>query len=312
MKNPNPLKMRLFTNRIFLLILISNFFTVNLSAQTEIDGLFMGKNNICGGFNFTKTSWKNYWEGTYFRDNENLGTVKSNQVGLMGNFGINSKTNVIFSTSYIHNWATQGTLIEQKGIQDLNLFLKNELWAKNINGYLTSLVSVLGVSSPISNYVADYLPLSIGLGAKTASVRILTDIQKKSMFMTFSGSYLGRSNVTIDRNSYYTDRLVYSNQVNMPNACNFNLRFGYRQNPDNYIEIVGDYMNTIGGFDIRKNDMPFISNDMEWTRIAISGKKGIPRISGLSIMGGAFCTLAGRNMGQSTGWSAAAVYQHEF
>ncbi|MCL9980750.1 MAG: hypothetical protein NBV77_04825 [Bacteroidia bacterium] len=51
---------------------------------------------------------------------------------------------------------------------------------------------------------------------------------------------------------------------------------------------------------------------MEWTRIGLSGKKGIPKISGLSIMGGAFYTLSGRNMGQSTGWSAGAVYQFEF
>lgn len=304
--------MKFFT-KLIALLLTNGFITISgLSAQTEIDGLFMGKNNFCGGFNFSKSSWKNYWEGTFYRDNQNLGSVNTNQIGLMGNFGITSKTNLIFSTSYIHNWATQGTMIEQKGIQDLNLFLKNELWAKNINGYLTSLVSVLGVSSPLNNYVADYLPLSIGLGAKTASIRILTDIQKKSMFMTFSSSYIGRSNVTIDRNSYYTDRLIYSNQVNMPNAYNFNLRLGYRKNPDNYIEIVVDHMNTLGGFDMRKNDMPFISNDMEWTRIGLSGKKGVPKISGLSIMGGAFYTLSGRNMGQSTGWNLAAVYQHEF
>lgn len=304
--------MRLFIKPTTILIIIHTFFTIGLSAQTEIDGLFMGKNNICGGFSYSKSAWNHYWEGEFYRDNQNLGSVKSNQIGLMGNFGITSKTNLIFSTSYIHNWATQGTLIEQKGIQDLNLFLKNELWAKNINGYLTSVVSVLGASCPLTNYVADYLPLSIGLGSKTASVRILTDIQKKSFFLTLSGAYIGRSNVTIDRNSYYTDRMIYSNEVNMPNAYNVNFRIGYRKNPDNYLEIVGDYMNTLGGFDMRKNDMPFISNNMEWMRVGLSGKKDIPKLSGLSLMGGTFFTLSGRNMGQSTGWSLAAVYQHEF
>jgi hypothetical protein len=67
-------------------------------------------------------------------------------------------------------------------------------------------------------------------------------------------------------------------------------------------------MNTLGGFDITRNNMPFPSNEMNATRIAFNGKYAMPFKPELSLTGGAFSTVAGRNVGQSTGFNIGIFY----
>ena len=285
---------------------------LSLGAQTETDALFMAKRNLCGGFIYGNSSWKKYWEGSFYRDNANLGTFKSQSVMAMANYGISNTFNVIASAAWVQNRVTAGTLIGQKGIQDLNIYLKKELLAKDIKGFNTSLVAVGGVSAPLTNYVADYLPLSIGMHSKTASLRLLADVQKGHWFATASAAYMVRGIVNIDRNAYYTTEMIYSNEVAMPDVFMYNARLGWRDGADKYVEVVVDRMNTIGGFDMRKNDMPFLSNNMEYLRAGLNLKYPIPGTGGLSVMASGMHTLSGRNMGKSTTLMAGIVYQAAF
>ena len=230
----------------------------------------------------------------------------------MANYGVARGLNVIASAAWIDNRVTAGTLSGQKGIQDLNLFLKKELWARDIKGFNSSLVAVGGVSAPLSNYVADYLPISIGMRSKTASVRLLADVQKEHWYGTASAMYTRRGNVTIDRNSYYTTELIYSDQVAMPDVFSYNIRLGWRDGADKYFELIAERMNTLGGFDIRKNDMPFLSNNMDAFRAGINIKYPVPVLNGLSIMATGMQTLSGRNMGKARMIMAGVVYQTAF
>lgn len=297
-------------NKIFLL---SAFFCAGTAlAQTESDALFMEKHNLCGGFVYGNTSWDHYWEGTYYRSNANIGSFKSNSVMAMANYGIARGLNVIASAAWIDNRVTAGTLIGQKGIQDLNLFLKKELWAKEIKGFNSSLVAVGGISAPLSNYVADYLPISIGMRSKTATLRLLGDVQKGHWYGTASAMYTRRGNVTIDRNAYYTTEMIYSNQVAMPDIFSYNIHLGWRDGADKYFELIADRMNTLGGFDMRKNDMPFLSNNMEAFRAGVNIKYPVPVLKGLSVVATGMQTLTGRNMGKSRIIMAGLVYQAAF
>jgi hypothetical protein len=92
----------------------------------------------------------------------------------------------------------------------------------------------------------------------------------------------------------------------------YNLRLGWRMGADVVAEMVFDRMNTLGGFDMRKNDMPFLSNNMEATRIGVNFKVPVPKTNGMSIMASAMQTIAGRNMGKSTAIIAGVVYQAAF
>ena len=277
------------------------------AAQTDIDGLLMQKGFFCVGPTAGKSSWKKFWEGTNKRDNANLGTVSTTAAMLMGNYGVTNKLNVLFGLPYIKTKASAGQLAGQKGLQDLSLFVKWVAKEKHIGkGHLKGIV-IGGYSTPTSDYTADLLPLSIGLKSKTAMLRLMADYETGNWFATISGTYNFRNNVTLDRNTYFTTQMHYTSEVKMPDATYFNLRAGYRSSTW-IIEAIADKWTTIDGFDITKNNMPFISNKMNATKLGMHVKYDTDFINGLSFVADGFTTIAGRNVGQASGFSGGIFY----
>jgi hypothetical protein len=294
---------------IALLIMLS---PVISKAQTDIDAIMMGKKRFCVGPMYSYSSWKDYWEGSLKRDNQNLGTVSTQMIGLMGNYGITSKLNVLFSVPYVKTKATAGTLSGMKGVQDLSLFVKWMPVEKEMLGGIFSLYGIGGISFPLTNYVADFLPMSIGLRSKTASARIMADYQTGSFFVTGSATYVLRDNIKIDRTSYYTTELLLTDEVRMPDGANFNFRTGIR-NERLIAEAVVNNWTTLGGFDITRNNMPFPSNKMNATTIGANFKYVIlPVKNEVSLVWGANTTVAGRNMGKSNTFYGSVFYVLDF
>ena len=295
----------LFAGMLFLLSASA------LRAQTDEDAIMMSKNNFCVGGTYSRSSWDHYWEGTFKRNNQNLGTVSTQMFGLMGTYGVSKKVNVLMSAPYVWTHATAGTLHGMHGIQDLSLWLKWLALEKNIGNGVLSLYALGGGSIPLTNYQADFLPLAIGLHSKTLSGRLMVDYQLGNFFVTASGSYTYRSNIKIDRNSYYTTEMHYTNEVDMPDMTLANLRIGYRSERW-IIEAVGTNVTTLGGFDIRKNDMPFPSNKMNATMAGAHAKYNFKAVEGLSLTGGGNYTVAGRNVGQATAFDIGVFYILDF
>ena len=193
--------------RNFIVLLIIIIFPLLSKAQTDMDAIMMEKNQLCLGPAFSHSSWKNYWEGNLKRDNQNLGTVTTQSFSIMGSYGISGKLNLLFNVPYIKTKASAGTLHSMQGFQDLSLFVKYMPVETKLGKGTFSVYAIGGVSTPLSNYVADYLPLSIGLRSKTASARLMIDYQVGNIFATGSATYLLRDNITIDRNAYYTNEM---------------------------------------------------------------------------------------------------------
>ncbi len=294
-------------------IMIMTIYAKKALAQTDGDAIMMNKKLLCIGGMYSYSSWDNYWEGTFKRNNENLGTVSTKMIGVMGSYGINKNLNFLFSLPYVTTRATAGTLKGLHGFQDLSLFLKWRAFAIPLNE--KSKLSVYGVggySFPVSDYPADFLPLSIGIRSKNLTMRAMVDYQYSKFFATASGAYMVRSNIEIDRDSYYDTQLRHTNIVDIPNAAGFNFRMGYRSK-SLVAEGVLDNMTTLGGFDIRKNDMPFPSNKMNATTAGVAFKYSfLKKLRGLEIIGGARYTIAGRNVGQSTMFNGGAFYILDF
>jgi hypothetical protein len=280
-------------------------------AQTDLDAIMMTKQNFCVGAMYNYSSWKNYWEGTFKRNNQNLGTVSTKMYNLMGTYGITNKLNVIFNVPYVQTHATAGTLHGMKGFQDLSLWVKYLPVEKEVGNGVISVYVIGGFSTPLSNYIAAYLPLSIGLHSTTVSGRLMVDYQLGNFFATASGTYTYRNDITIDQNSYYTTQEILSNKVDMPSVLSFNGRAGYRS--ERLIaEAIFSKMNTLGGFDIRKNDMPFPSNKMNATMLGVNFKYNFKMVPGLSLVAGGNTTVAGRNVGQSIAYEGSVFYILDF
>lgn len=277
------------------------------NAQTEADAIMMNKTQFCSGFMYGYSSWDNYWEGKLKRSNENLGTVSSQSVMFMANYGITNNLNIMVGAPYIWTKASAGTLRGMDGVQDISLNVKWKAHTLKEGNNKFSLLLIGGISSPLNNYVIDHLPLSIGLGSTNLTGRLMLDYQHKRFFATGSGAYIWRSNVEIDRTSYYDTELHSTNEIKMPHAANFQLRTGYR---GKYLiaEAMVNNWTTLGGFDMTRNNMPFPSNRMNATQAGINLKYTLPMHVNLSFLAGANYTLHGRNMGQSTSLNAGVFY----
>jgi Putative MetA-pathway of phenol degradation len=281
------------------------------TAQTDLDGLMMDKKLFCTGASYGNTSFTNYWEGTLKRENKNLGRVSASGFMLMGNYGAGNKLNIIFGLPYLKTKASAGQLKGQQGLQDLSVSVKWLGVEKHIRKSVLKGFLVSGFSVPVSNYTPDLLPLSIGLHCKTASLRIMADYQHGNWFGTVSGTYVYRGNVQLDRETYYTTTLHYTNMVQMPDAGNFNFRAGYRSM--NWImEAIANRWVCFGGFDISRNNMPFVSNKMNATTIGLHIKYETDFVNGLSIVADGMTTLGGRNSGQSKMYNAGFFYIMDF
>lgn len=282
-----------------------------LHAQTDEDAIMMAKKNFCVGGMYGYSSWDHYWEGTLKRNNLNLGTVSTQMIGFMGTYGVTSKLNLILNLPYVTTHATAGTLHGQKGLQDLSLWVKWLPIEKDLGNGTISVYTIGGFSTPTTNYIADFLPLSIGLHSTNLAGRLMVDYQLHRFFVTASGSYVYRNNIKIDRTSYYTTEQHNTNQVKMPDVAMEQLRIGYRSN---YLiaEAIASNMTTLGGFDIRRNDMPFPSNKMNATNVGVNIKYTLKAVPGLSLIGDAMYTVAGRNVGQTTMFGGGVFYVLDF
>lgn len=139
----------------------------------------------------------------------------------------------------------------------------------------------------------------------------MVDYQYKKLSVTGSAAFVGRSNVTLDRDSYYTTELHQTSEVKMPNAMQYQLRAGFR---GKYLlaEALLTNWTTLGGFDITRNNMPFVSNRMNSTMAGINIKYTLPFFTHLAILGGANYTVSGRNVGQSTAINTGLFYAFYF
>lgn len=286
--------------------------SILMNAQTDIDGIMMSKNNFCVGTIYQYSSWNEYWEGSFKRENLNLGTVSTKSIGLMGNYGISDKLNAIFSVPYVATNASAGTMKGQKGIQDLSLTLKYMPLEKTVGKDTYSVYALGSFTTPLSDYPADYLPLSLGLHSKTVSLRLMGDYQRGNFFTTISGAYIKRANITIDRNAYFTDEMHYTNKVDMPDAISVNFRAGYRSNRLIAEFVIDNWVTQSGGFDITKNNMPFPSNTMNALKYGINSKYTFKKMSELSLVGGYNYVVEGRNVGKSNTFYGGAFYVINF
>jgi len=282
-------------------------------AQTIQDGLMMPKGDLCTGFLFTHDRWTNYWEGTLKRENGNIGTITTNSLTWLGNYGITDKINFIAMLPYVSTRASQGVLSGMQGLQDLTLAVKYNALEKSLGRGTFRGFVVGSYATPVSDYSFDFLPLSIGLGTQRVSGRVTLNYSwPNGWYVNGTTAYTWRSNVTLDRPSYYSDGQNFlTNEVWMPNVMDLSFMAGRIKNG---LELILAYhqQNTLGGGDIRRQDMPFVSNRMNFSRVEATGMYYLPMIKNLAVRAQTGYTLAGRNVGQSFYVTAGVLYTFHF
>lgn len=251
---------------------------------------------------YASEQWDEYWEGPLKRRNENIGTVTTRSLGWTGGYGVTGRVSLLATLPYVWTSASQGVLQGMQGRQDLTVAAKVRVLQRAVGGRATvGATALVGAGLPTSDYTPDFLPLSIGLGARRALARGALHLQDRGgLFADASAAHNWRSTVHLDRPAYYTDgNLVLSDEVAMPDVFEYAVGAGF-QNTRWCIPVMLAGQRTLGGGDIRRQDMPFLSNRMNFTRVQARVMYTLPKLPGLAVQAGVVRTLSGRNVGQST------------
>jgi outer membrane putative beta-barrel porin/alpha-amylase len=283
-------------------------------AQTIDDGIMMPGKNLCTGFLYTHDSWESYWEGSLKRVNGNIGTITTQSVTWVGNYGITDRLNFIAMVPYVWTDASQGVLHGMKGFQDITVAAKYNLLDTPLTSHGSLRAIVVGsFGAPLSDYTPDFLPLSIGSASQSFAGRLtLMFHAKQGWFVHGSGAYTWRGNVTLDRPVYFTDNQLFtSDEVAMPDVFDYTVSAGYMK-PRLHIPISFSQQITRGGGDIRRQDMPFVSNKMNYSKVDALVMYYLPKTRGLAVRVAGRYTVDGRNVGQATTFTAGLLYTFHF
>jgi len=266
------------------------------------------RRTLTAGVLYSHDSWNQYWEGSLKRTNGNIGTLTTQSVTMATGYSITDRLGLMASLPYIWTHASQGVLHDLSGFQDLALGAKYRLLSTGPSSHGTFSAFVGGVAAlPTSNYTPDFYPLSIGTAGRRAAGHLTLDFRGNSVwFANASGSYMWCSNVKLNRNSYYTDGQLYlTNEVVMPNVLNYTVNAGIESGRWR-IPVTLVQQRTLGGGDIRRQDMPFVSNRMDFVKLGTGLMYEMPKNFSFSL--GAAHVLTGRNVGQSTTFTSGLFY----
>jgi len=187
--------------------------------------------------------------------------------------------------------------------QDLTLAAKWSVLEKPMTSYGTlRTIFVVAAGIPMNDYDVELLPLSIGLGSARVSWRGTVNYQSTpGWFLNMSTAYTMRSKVSLDRPYFYTnDEFVMSDRVDMPNTFDYVASAGYMKPGGLMTSVSFAQQQTLGGGDIRRQDMPFVSNRMNSFRAGAMVMYPIPKLAPLAVHFGLAHTFGGRNVGEAT------------
>jgi hypothetical protein len=287
-----------------------------LSGQTIDDGIMIPRHTLFTGNTYTYDGWSRYWEGHLYRSNANLGTVTTQTDNWYADYGITNRIDFIAQVPYVWTNASLGVLRGMEGYQDITLagkwaFLERPFTSK---GSLRAIAVVSG-TIPMTNYEPAFQPLSIGNQSKTISARTTLFFQShKGFFGTASAAYTWRGNVSLDQPYYYTAGQFYpTNQVVMPQVFDYNLNSGYLTRGRMFF-FTWAQQRTQGGGDIRRQDLPFISNKINYSKVSVTAMYPLP-IPFLRDLTAQFIygyVVDGRNIGRSATYTTGLLYTVHF
>jgi hypothetical protein len=282
----------------------------SLHAQTIEDGIMLTRHSLQAGDVYTHESWEEYWEGTLKRVNGNIGTITTQTSTSSAAYGFTDRLMLIGSIPYVWTEPSMGVLKGQRGLQDVTLGGKYSFLERSspARGSLRAMVALYG-AIPLSDYTPDFAPLSIGTQSRRVSGRLTLNYQTtRGLYLNGSTAYTKRADVTLDRPYYYTDgQMFFTDEVDMPYVAEYAVSAGYLKHDLNS-NVSFSRQNTQGGGDIRRQDMPFVSNRMNFSKVSAMAMYPVPKLRTVAFYLSFAHTIDGRNVGKARTFAAGLLY----
>lgn len=289
---------------------------VPLCAQTIDDGIMLEKNELFVGSTYMYDSWDHYWEGALKRDNGNIGTLTTQTNTWFANYGVTRRLNVIATVPYVWTRASKGVLHGMSGFQDITVVAKYRAFETPFTSHGSlKAIGVIAAGTPLTDYSPDFMPMSIGSRSGRLGSRFTGNYQgNNGLYINGTLAYTWRGPVTLDRPYYFTDgQLFLTDHVHMPAVFDYTTSAGYYKRR---LMLEGFFMQqrTKGGGDIRRQDMPFVSNRMNYSKVGgmLMYPLPLPKLRDFCFQFAYARTIDGRNVGQSNTVTTGLMYLFHF
>lgn len=280
-------------------------------AQTPLDGLMMPKGDICVAFQYEYSEWERYWEGSFLRTNQNIGTFSRQLAMPMIVGGITDKINLLVSLPFVRTSASGGQMAGAEGFQDFGLSLKLQFFDRNFGNGRLKAFSNLSFSTPASSYLSDYLPFSLGFGSNELGIRAIGLYEmEKGAYLRISGAYLNRGTTEAERNFYYQDGVFYTATMVVPDAIHTQISLGsWFLQKRLRVEASITSLRCMSGDDIRIYNTPQPTNKVDFDRLEGFAQYYFKDLKGLGILAYYNQIFSGRNIGQFSALGLGLTYQ---
>lgn len=286
---------------------------VAIQAQTPSDAIMMKQREVCLAVVYEHSWFDEYWEGNRLRTNGTIATVKRDMAAPMVAAGIFDRLNLLVGLPYVQTASSEpngGKFAGAKGFQDLSLALKGELVNQPLGPGKLLFLTTAGFSTPISNYLSDYRPYSIGFGASEASLRgILQYELNNGLYVRGALAYLWRGQTKAERDYYYNNGSYYTAWMDVPSAWNYQLVAGaWLLNYSLRLEASYTGLKSTGGDDIRPYNAPQPTNKVAFDQFGLFAQYYFPKAKRLGVLAYYAPTVGGRNVGKSDQFGAGLTY----
>lgn len=283
-----------------------------LQAQTQTDGIMMPKGEFCVALMGEQASWDRYWEGTILIENGNIGTFSRTMITPMVAYGISNRIMVLAQLPWVSTESTGGQLRGVQGLQDIGLALKGNLFSRDIWKGTLHIFGTAEYGRPVTNYLSDYMPYSIGLGTTQVTARTMVHYRlDQGPYVRGMAGHIWRSYTRAERDYYYKDGSYYTEWMDVPHAIHAQAVAGcYFFEDILQLELQYTWLLSTSGDDIRRWNSPQPTNRMDAETVGGFLRFYAPgALGGLSAIAGYQYTLNGRNMGRSATWLGGLTYQ---
>jgi len=244
----------------------------SMNAQSPTDHLFMGSKNVCFLFNTDVGRFDEYWEGDKLRKNETVATVHRYTSSTMAAIGILDRLDVYLGVPYVITKSSKpngGKFTGVSNFQDFMVGAKYGLIHKEFSEQEFNLIVSAGYATPVSNYLSDYMPYSLGLGAPEASARGIVEYTSSlGIYVRGMFGHLWRGYAEAERDYYYNDGSYYTKWMDVPDAWNYEGALGlYLLDKDLRMEVTYTGLRSKSGDDIRAYNAAQPTNKVETDRV---------------------------------------------
>ncbi len=283
-------------------------------AQSPMDELMMPTKEICFLINYEYGEFDEYSEGSNLRTNATIATVQRRTMTTMAAYGLVNKLNVYVGLPYVKTNSTLpngGKFAGASGLQDISIGLKYEAFKKKSDKSEFSGFASINFSTPASNYLSDYQPYSLGLGAPQIAWKAILHYQlSNGLYLRGVGGYTWKGYTEAEREYYYNEGSYYTSWMDVPSSWNFDLTLGkWFFDNDLRIELSYGSQYSTSGDDIRKYNAPQPTNQVNMDRVGAFAHYYFPKIKGLGVLASYNQIVNGKNAPKMSSIGIGATYQ---